>query len=107
MFHWICPECGREIAPTVRECAACDPNAALAEPALVGVVEAPTAQTIQQTEEPPRQVRRISVPSPAAAKPKPVKSLPTLEPDDDLPQFGGAFGDKWSGSDPLAELSAM
>jgi len=105
MFHWICPECGREIAPTVRECAACDPNAALAEPALVGVVEAPTAQTIQQTAEPPRQVRRISVPSPAAAKPKPVKSLPAL--DDDLPQFGGAFGDKWSGSDPLAELSAM
>src|SRR5580765_3147390 len=42
MFHWICPECGREIAPTVRECPACDPKAVVAEPALVGVVEAPT-----------------------------------------------------------------
>jgi hypothetical protein len=28
MFHWICPECGREIPPSVRECQACDPNAA-------------------------------------------------------------------------------
>jgi hypothetical protein len=27
MFHWICPECGREIPPSVRECQACDPNA--------------------------------------------------------------------------------
>jgi hypothetical protein len=42
MFHWICPECGREIAPTVRECPACDPKAVVAEPAFVGVVEAPT-----------------------------------------------------------------
>jgi len=27
MFHWICPECGREIAPGVKECSACDPHA--------------------------------------------------------------------------------
>src|SRR5580698_6335223 len=27
MFHWICPECGREIPPSVRECKACDPSA--------------------------------------------------------------------------------
>lgn len=26
MFHWICPECGREIPPAVRECPACDPQ---------------------------------------------------------------------------------
>jgi hypothetical protein len=26
MFHWICPECGREIPPAVRECPACDPS---------------------------------------------------------------------------------
>jgi hypothetical protein len=25
MFHWICPECGREIPPAVKHCAACDP----------------------------------------------------------------------------------
>jgi len=41
MFHWICPECGREIAPTVRECPACDPAAAIVENALAGEVEAP------------------------------------------------------------------
>ena len=30
MFHWICPECGREIPPAVKECPACDPRARLA-----------------------------------------------------------------------------
>ncbi len=33
MFHWICPECGREIPPSLRECQACDPNAVAVEPA--------------------------------------------------------------------------
>ena len=39
MFHWICPECGREIDPTVRECPACDPAhaAAAAGPAPTAV----------------------------------------------------------------------
>ena len=41
MFHWICPECGREIAPTIRECPVCDPVAATVGTALVGEVEAP------------------------------------------------------------------
>ena len=41
MFHWICPECGREIAPTVRECPVCDPVAAMVETAPAGEVEAP------------------------------------------------------------------
>ena len=45
MFHWICPECGREIAPTVRECPACD-GAEQAELVLAGVVEA-SARTLQ------------------------------------------------------------
>jgi hypothetical protein len=26
MFHWICPECGREIPPAVKECPVCDPQ---------------------------------------------------------------------------------
>jgi hypothetical protein len=46
MFHWICPECGREIAPTVRECPACDEGAEQAELVLAGVVEA-SARTLQ------------------------------------------------------------
>jgi hypothetical protein len=29
MFHWICPECGREIPPAVKECPACDPTSAV------------------------------------------------------------------------------
>jgi hypothetical protein len=41
MFHWICPECGREIAPTVRECPVCDPIAGTVGTALAGEVEAP------------------------------------------------------------------
>src|SRR5438067_9818110 len=27
MFHWICPECGREIPPAMKECAVCDGQA--------------------------------------------------------------------------------
>ncbi len=46
MFHWICPECGREIAPTVRECPVCDGGAEQAELVLAGVVEA-SARTLQ------------------------------------------------------------
>lgn len=47
MFHWICPECGREIAPTVRECPACDPNAEplAAAPASEPAVDQPAALT--------------------------------------------------------------
>ena len=42
MFHWICPECGREIPPAVKECAACDPSSVeasvvVAEPSKVEV----------------------------------------------------------------------
>jgi hypothetical protein len=32
MFHWICPECGREIPPSVKECPACDPLAQVTLP---------------------------------------------------------------------------
>lgn len=46
MFHWICPECGREIAPTVRECPVCDSGAEQEELVLAGVVEA-SARTLE------------------------------------------------------------
>src|SRR5258706_3658278 len=35
MFHWICPECGREIAPNLRQCPACEPQLSAAEPSPV------------------------------------------------------------------------
>jgi len=41
MFHWICPECGREIPPTVRECPSCDPKAAAAETAPLPAANPP------------------------------------------------------------------
>jgi hypothetical protein len=47
MFHWICPECGREIPPAVKECPACDPQFAgvpAVEPALFSGVLAEPAQ---------------------------------------------------------------
>ena len=66
MFHWICPECGREIAPTVRECPACDPNAVAAEPALVGVVEAPTARSANDAA-PTGHLEAAAVPAAAPA----------------------------------------
>src|SRR5438093_185793 len=28
MFHWICPECGQEIAPGIKECRVCEPETA-------------------------------------------------------------------------------
>lgn len=43
MFHWICPECGREIAPSMKECPACDPSAAV--PVAAGAVTAQVALT--------------------------------------------------------------
>jgi hypothetical protein len=77
MFHWICPECGREIAPTVRECPACDPNAVVAEPALAGVVEAPPARPIVNDATPPASssVRPIV----NAAAPSESKSVRPVE----------------------------
>ena len=44
MFHWICPECGRDISPAVKECPACDPKAAsvAASPEAVAPPPLPT-----------------------------------------------------------------
>jgi len=67
MFHWICPECGREIAPTVRECPACDPAAASAELVHAGVVEAP-ARTVNgaspagKPDTPPESFQKLETP---------------------------------------------
>lgn len=67
MFHWICPECGREIAPTVRECPACDPVAATVESALAGEVEAPARATNESV----AVAREVEVPA--------ARLAPTLE----------------------------
>jgi hypothetical protein len=61
MFHWICPECGREIPPTVRECQACDPAAAV----LVAV-------------EPPKSERSKSIAETSVARPEPSSVVETV-----------------------------
>jgi len=71
MFHWICPECGREIAPTIRECPACDPVAAAVETALAGEVEA-SARAGQEAVAPamsPSSPVAGTEPEPAALQP--------------------------------------
>jgi len=67
MFHWICPECGREIAPTVRECPVCDPVAATVEIALAGEVEAPACAE----KEGGAQMARVTAPA-AENTPEPL-----------------------------------
>ena len=128
MFHWICPECGREIAPTVRECPACDPAAATVESALAGEVEAPARATDIGTEGaeinglelrlegadsvrlpqqagsdvPPALAARVK-----AVSPQPVRNwqriADTESTDALLPQFGAPDG----GGHPLDQFSAM
>ena len=44
MFHWICPECGREIAPQAKECAACEPSAT---PIAATQVAAPVVEPVR------------------------------------------------------------
>ncbi len=127
MFHWICPECGREIAPTVRECPACDPSAATVENALAGEVEAParaldlapppanTPRTEPRpegadpvrlpqhagSEVPPALAARVEAVSPPAARNS--KRAADTESFDALPQFGTLEG----GGHPLDQFSAM
>lgn len=60
MFHWICPECGREIPPAVKECPACDPNAAVAAAPPVRTPEVPAAA--------PAPVEPASAAAPVAAE---------------------------------------
>lgn len=90
MFHWICPECGREIAPTAKECAACDPAAVAVETAasLTAAPEPPAASTVL-TPEVVSAPARASVLSPepallnapVALLPQPTSAAePSLQP---------------------------
>src|SRR5580765_5846999 len=72
MFHWICPECGREIAPTMRECPVCDPVVATVETALAGEVEA-SARAGKETAAP--AVRVTAPPGETKPEPKPYQPI--------------------------------
>src|SRR5580658_9088213 len=83
MFHWICPECGREIPPSVRECQVCDPHAAalsVVEPVeTTPAAEAVSAPTLLET----APVSIAKSPQPAAEPvivPPPVVEAAPVEP---------------------------
>ncbi len=63
MFHWICPECGREIAPQAKECAACDPLAAAA-----AVAEVPAPLQARVPGAPKEPASAVPVPAPTAGQ---------------------------------------
>ena len=78
MFHWICPECGCEIAPTVRECPACE-GPEQAELVLAGVVEA-SARTPAPAESAERSVASgSSLTTASVAEPGLSPTLPNME----------------------------
>jgi hypothetical protein len=78
MFHWICPECGREIPPSVRECQACDPHAP--PPRVVEPVE--STQVAEPVSAPPLPE---TVVLPAPAPPLLLEAALAAEPEiDDL-----------------------
>jgi len=129
MFHWICPECGREIAPTVRECPACDPKAVVAEPALVGVVEAPAralnveapARAFNHVEAAPRVLNgeapplalSVEVPPPSASSAlvrfrppefMPLEASAVADDPDELPQL---MPSPSAGNNSLGELAMV
>jgi hypothetical protein len=92
MFHWICPECGREIAPTVRECPACE-GADTAELVLAGVVEA--------------SARTSSAGDSGARMPAPiVEREMAAEPAADRQQSGFPQADQESVARPWSETEA-
>ncbi len=64
MFHWICPECGQEIAPGVKECPVCEPQASASSPASSG--RPITATPVAAVPSP------VAVPVPAAGLATPV-----------------------------------
>src|SRR5579862_8849902 len=65
MFHWICPECGREIAPAVKECPGCDPASASAEAQISAPEIIPAALRTPLPQQPvvPQILETVSIPA--------------------------------------------
>jgi hypothetical protein len=74
MFHWICPECGQEIAPGVKECPLCEPHTS-APPPPVSAQPAPEKSPLPPVADLPTVVE-LQMPVAALAgrvdSPKPV-----------------------------------
>src|SRR5271169_6662657 len=80
MFHWICPECGREIPPAVTECPGCDPQREPAETpaALVAEAIAAAISAAPPVTEPVGAPVLSSVPPPAALVEPPAEIFDPL-----------------------------
>lgn len=95
MFHWICPECGREIPPTERECQACDPNAVVS-PSVETAENAPVAQVLSvappvveapAAQHAPQPLLLAAAPAPIEAPPAPevIESAPVANDPESTP----------------------
>ena len=84
MFHWICPECGREIPPAVKECPACDPQTAASQPST-------PAYEPHQAHEPQSSLKPLEQKpqerQPQEHRPRGIDALPRA-----LPLVNGAAG---------------
>ncbi len=95
MFHWICPECGCEIPPSVKECPSCDPQAplasstveAVAAPAPAPVAQAPKHDPVEELPLDPmlamaEQIRAVQVERFAVVEPAtpPTVPIPAVAP---------------------------
>jgi hypothetical protein len=83
MFHWICPECGREIPPAMKECPACDPKAApvaTAPPVPEAVKSSPLEQATPEKPAVPETRISAAPPLPVPAQPAKILSEPEADP---------------------------
>jgi len=91
MFHWICPECGREIPPAVKECPACDPQAAaVAVPELPPVVPLAAASLPAPAISPYPAAEGRAAPSRPALEVSELASLPPPIPNFAPPPLASA-----------------
>jgi len=101
MFHWICPECGQEIAPGVKECPVCEPQASAsplpsgapspAAPAPSAASAAPEITSAVAVLEQPVPEPQIVLQPEVVLPPEVVGKLepqiiPELQPDTPLPE---------------------
>ena len=107
MFHWICPECGREIAPTAQECPVCDPQAVVEEPALVGAAEGPP-RALEANAAPVRALElRAAPPLPAYSQNASVPPPAVPAKGESLDPFLPQWSDRFSPGDPSAAFASF
>jgi hypothetical protein len=105
MFHWICPECGREIPPAVKECPACDPKAAVVAEPVQSVVPPPlpVAASVPVASEPAQREQFVV----SAAAPVELPNEPKAEAAPVLPNEPKAEAAPVLPNEPKAEAAPV